>query len=68
MPKKIVIIINRKTGEVTTTCEGGEGGGQCITDTTPLEQKLGMREPERTMLPEYYQKNDQILDQEVGGA
>lgn len=66
--KKVVAIIDKKTGVNTVTCEGGEGGGQCLVDTSPLEQRLGMREPERTMLPEYYNKVDQVQDNQVGGS
>lgn len=66
--KKVIVIINRKTGKVTTTCEGGEGGGQCLTDTSPIEQRLGMLNPEREMLPDYYNKVQNKGEQEVGGA
>lgn len=66
--KKVIAIIDKKTGVNTVTCEGGEGGGQCLIDTSPLEQRLGMREPERTMLPEYYNKVDQVQDNQVGGS
>ena len=66
--KKVIAIVDPKTGNNTITCEGGEGGGVCLTDTSKLEEMLGIKDPQREMLPEYYNKVQQKEDNQVGGA
>lgn len=63
--KKIVGIIDRKTGRITLTPEGYTGN-ECIQKTAPLEKGLGLKEPERELKPEFYQQTE--TKQQIGGA
>jgi hypothetical protein len=63
--KKIVGIIDRKTGRITLTPEGYTGN-ECIQKTAPLEKGLGLKEPERELTADYYTQTEQT--QELGGS
>lgn len=65
MSKKIIALISKKSGKVTLTPEGYTGT-DCLAATKPLEEGLGIKEPERTMTAEYFQQEQQ--QQEIGGA
>jgi hypothetical protein len=63
--KKIIGIIDRRTGKITITPEGYEGPA-CLEATRKLEKGLGLKEPERELKPEFYQQVEQ--QQQIGGA
>lgn len=61
--KKVLGTIDKKTGKLTFKVEGC-AGVECTMLTAPLEIGLGMREPERELLPEFYQTTEQQTQQQ----
>lgn len=61
MPK-ILATINKKSGKLTMKVEGCTGES-CKELTRPIEEGLGMKDPERTLTDEYYQTNQQQQQQ-----
>lgn len=60
--KKIKIEIDLKTGQLTIRPEGVTGS-ECLALTRPLEEKLGIIEPEREILPEMHQTTENQQEQ-----
>jgi hypothetical protein len=55
---KIIALISKKSGKVQLSVEGVTGES-CKELTRPLEEGLGMKEPERTLTQEFYQQTEQ---------
>lgn len=60
---KITALISKKSGKVTLSVEGAVGS-QCTDLTKKLEEGLGMKGPEREMLPEFYQQQTDLTQQQ----
>jgi|GEM_PF-2807460 Protein of unknown function (DUF2997). len=55
---KITALISKKSGKVQLSVEGVVGES-CKELTRPLEEGLGMKEPERELKAEFYQQVEQ---------
>jgi len=55
---KIIALISKKSGKVQLSVDGVVGES-CKELTRPLEEGLGMKEPERTLTSDYYQQTEQ---------
>lgn len=65
--KRIIVTFDKKTGSISIKAEGyGTKDGVCqgLEATRQLEEKLGIIEPEREMIPE---ENIVETQQQVGG-
>jgi hypothetical protein len=63
--KRIIGKIDKRSGKITITTEGFEGA-TCLEATRKLEEGLGIKEPDRTLTPDYYKESKQ--EQQIGGA
>jgi hypothetical protein len=55
---KIIALISKKSGKVQLSVEG-VAGESCKELTRPLEEGLGMKEPQRELKAEFYQQTEQ---------